>query len=126
MSPSGALPGPPEGGRGLRAGPSLPGPPGGSGSLRGHVRVNKDVDEHGRRWYGGRAEVRGDRVDERKAFREGASMARYLIRRDGVEAAEERGSMAEWVFSSRELCDAYDLGYRTEVAAYVPGTGADR
>ena len=56
-------------------------------------------------------------LTEKKAYENGRRMGEYILDRDGITKAIERGSLANVRYSKKIFIDAYDRGYRDAVKA---------
>lgn len=52
-----------------------------------------------------------------KAYNRGYKMGAYIINREGIKGAIERGSLANIVYRMPSMVKAYDDGYKAAIAA---------
>lgn len=51
-----------------------------------------------------------------KAYNRGHKMGAYIINREGIKGAIERGSLANIVYRTTSMVKAYDDGYKAAIA----------
>lgn len=51
-----------------------------------------------------------------KAYNRGHRMGAYIINRDGIKRASERGSLGNLIYRMSSMVKAYDDGYKAAIA----------